>query len=183
MLLAGNLQWRRPWLLLTSSVSLPNSMPRSTVRGRTSSSSSNVEFTRVLQVVCCRPRFCNRLLSFLFPFLLSLFLRQKWGCQVMQSIFGCPIWSSFSHPTGSFWRSLDCVVVRFYFSIFSSLGSFQQSPSDVQLMPANELCLPACLPTLHIQYVLKMMEHVIVGFVFFLGFWNEMNIVKFLYIS
>jgi hypothetical protein len=72
-------------------------------------------------------------------------LRQKWGCQVMQWIFGCPIWSSFLHPTASFWRSLDCFVVRFYFSIFSSLGSFQQSPSDVQLMPANELCLPARL--------------------------------------
>jgi hypothetical protein len=66
--------------------------------------------------------------------------------------------------------ALIASFVRFYFSTFSSLGSFQQSPSDVQLMPANELCLPACLPALHIQYVLKMMEHVIVGFVFFLGF-------------
>ncbi len=66
--------------------------------------------------------------------------------------------------------ALIASFVRFYFSTFSSLGSFQQSPSDVQLMPANELCLPACLPALHIQYVLKMMEHVIVGFVCFLGF-------------
>lgn len=77
---------------------------------------------------------------------------------------------------------LRCAILFFYF--FFSWGLFNKALVMCNwCLPMSYACLPACPPALHIQYVLKMMEHVIVGFVFFLGFWNELNSVKFVYIS